>query len=579
MYYMTRLLTVLALVLVVAAGFSGCSRSDSRVLARIGDENLTVEDFKRYIPASRAIFQSAQDEFDKKRMLLDTIAVTRLLVQAAYEKNIDKLPAIADALQSSRDQFLLEALYQSEITDKISYGDADVRDYYDKLGNIVRASHIVHSDPDTIKSLFNRLKAGEDFGTLAYEYSTDPTAKHNRGDMGYLTYGAADPELEPTAFKLEAGEISPPFKGRFGWHIVKVTDKKPNPKRGEFQNMRVSLEQQVLSRKQYDAVMAYYDTIRSKYPVTVDQTVVDYILHKREQLYPPQLLPNIAMNDFDDSQLDRNEKELVLATWEGGSVTLMQYLSQARTALPPQMRPNFDNTEGLSQAVFQLIMRDMLVFEANREGMDKTDAFRRSMELFKEYSMADIMRNDSIPYPAAPSEEELRKYYDQHRDEFLVPARIHLFEILLNDEMQARKLAREIKSLAEFKRKAGELTERPGLRVKQGDLGIVERTGFADIFDAAWSTRDSAVGGPVPVMGKYSVFMPVERYTEAYGDFLDVKATINDKVIKEGRAQAYQAWLEQRKADVGLEIFEDVLWGTIDKSRYGATETEAADQK
>jgi peptidyl-prolyl cis-trans isomerase C len=446
---MMRLLSVLTLVLLVAACFSGCSRSDSRVLARIGDEKLTVEDFKRYIPLTQSFFQSAQDEFDKKRMLLDTIVVTRLLVQAAYEKNIDKLPSIADAVQANRDQFLLEALYQTEVTDKIAYTDAEVRDYYDKLGNLVRASHILVNNADTAKALFERLKAGEDFGQLAYEYSLDPAAKHNRGDLGYFSYGSADQEIESAIFALGKGEVSPPFKGRSGWHLVKVVDQKPNEKRQDFQSLRVQLEQQVLSRKQYEVMMAYLEKIKQKYPVTVDQAVVDYVLHKREQMYPPQLLANIALNDFDDTQLDRNEKELVLATWEGGNITFYQYVLDARNTLAPQMRPNFDNIEGLREAIYQLKVRDILAYEANREGLEKTDAFNRTMQLFKDYSMADVMRADSISRPAAPTEEELRKYYDEHRDEFLVPARIHLFEILLSDEMQARKLAREIKSLEE----------------------------------------------------------------------------------------------------------------------------------
>jgi parvulin-like peptidyl-prolyl isomerase len=552
----------------VAAGLAGCGSSDTATLAVVGDDKITVAEFERLIPATQRVFQSAQDEYDKKRLLLDSVVVTRLLVQAAREKGIDKLPSIAEAVAANRNQFLVEAMYQNEIASKVSATDAEVRDYYNKLEFLLRGWRIAVPSEDTAKMLFERLKAGEDFGQLAYEYSVDPSAKHSRGDLGYFSYGSGDPTLEAVAFQMEPGEISPPIKGESVWHILKITEKTPNQNRKSFQEMRPTIETNILRVKQYRLIEDFYAGLEVAYPVKIDTAVADYLMLKRADLYPPQVLPNIPKNDFDESLLDRNERELVLATWEGGSITLMQYLVQARRMLQANQRANFDDYAGLAMSARQLVIREMLTREAERRKVDKTDEFKWRVRMFEEYSMADVMR-DSIPKPALPTEEEIRAYFLGHREEFVVPARIHIYEILLSDEMQARRLAKEIKTLQQFRERAEQLTERSGFRAKRGDMGYIERDWAPELFDAAWAVKDSTVGGPVSLQGRfYALVFPVDRVEKQYGEYFETNKTIRDNLHKTAREAAFRQWVEERRGVTRVEIHEDVLWETIDKLSY-----------
>ena len=196
------------------------------------------------------------------------------------------------------------------------------------------------------------------------------------------------------------------------------------------------------------------------------------------------------------------------------------------------------------------------------------------MKLFKEYSMADVMRNDSISIPPPPSEEELRTHYDENKEEFAVPAKIHLYEILVSDELLAQRLTKEIKSRDEFRRKAAELTERSGMRVKKGDLGYIERKWFAELFDAAWKTPMETVGGPVRTLRRYSIFYPIDRIPKEYKDFLDVKRDIQQKLQAERQQEAFAEWVSERKAITKIEVSYDDLWETIDMEAYASAETD-----
>ncbi len=78
-----------------------------------------------------------------------------------------------------------------------------------------------------IDLLYKQAIGGEDFATLAKENSQDPGSAQNGGDIGFISKGKMIPEIENVAFALNVNEISKPFKTNYGWHIVKVTEKKP----------------------------------------------------------------------------------------------------------------------------------------------------------------------------------------------------------------------------------------------------------------------------------------------------------------------------------------------------------------
>ena len=106
---------------------------------------------------------------------------------------------------------------------------------------------------DKIKAIIARLKKGEDFETVAKEVTEDPSGKANGGDLGYFSKEQMVPEFSNVAFKLEKGQISEPVKTQFGWHVLKVEDKrvKPTPK---FEEVKPQIEQYVTRKAQAELV-------------------------------------------------------------------------------------------------------------------------------------------------------------------------------------------------------------------------------------------------------------------------------------------------------------------------------------
>ena len=122
----------------------------------------------------------------------------------------------------------------------------------------MHARHILVATEDEAKAIKAELDAGKPFEVLAMEKTTDPSGKQNGGDLGFFQKGMMVPEFEAVAFTLEPGKVSDPVKSQFGWHIIKVEEKRmsaPTP----MEQLSQQLSQQVML-KAFDDSMATLKT-------------------------------------------------------------------------------------------------------------------------------------------------------------------------------------------------------------------------------------------------------------------------------------------------------------------------------
>jgi peptidyl-prolyl cis-trans isomerase C len=204
----------------------------------------------------------------KQDYLVQFVADMILVSQAAQDKKFGDSADFKRKLEFARKKLLMEGLLQSAGKEAIT--DEAMHKVYDEavkqIGEEkeVHARHILFRAPagdekagkeaeDKIKAVIVRLKKGEDFAKVAGEVTEDPSGKANGGDLGYFTKDQMVPEFSDTAFKLETGQISEPVKTQFGWHVIKVDDKrtKQAPK---FEEVKPQIENFVVRKAQAELV-------------------------------------------------------------------------------------------------------------------------------------------------------------------------------------------------------------------------------------------------------------------------------------------------------------------------------------
>ena len=194
---------------------------------------------------------------DQKRdYLVNYLVDVVLLSQAAEQQKLADRPDVKHRLSFDRNRLLMESLLQD--TGKTALSDAAEHQVYDEAIKQAKsveeehARHILVPTEDEAKAILAQLKGGADFATLAKEKSKDPGAAEG-GDLGYFTKDQMVPEFAEVAFKLDKGQLSDPVKTQFGWHVIKVEDKrtKPTP---TFEQVKPQLENYVAHRAQAQLV-------------------------------------------------------------------------------------------------------------------------------------------------------------------------------------------------------------------------------------------------------------------------------------------------------------------------------------
>lgn len=204
----------------------------------------------------------------KKDYLVTLLADMILVSKEAETRKLGDTPAFKSKLEFARKKLLMESLLSA--TGQAAMTDAAMHKVYDdaikQMGEEqeVHARHILiraaagddkasKAAEDKIKAIITRLKKGEDFSKVAGEVTEDPSGKANGGDLGYFTKEQMVPEFAEVAFKLDKGQISDPVKTQFGWHVIKVEDKrtKAPPK---FEDVKPQIEQYVQRKAQADLV-------------------------------------------------------------------------------------------------------------------------------------------------------------------------------------------------------------------------------------------------------------------------------------------------------------------------------------
>ncbi|MTI42863.1 peptidyl-prolyl cis-trans isomerase C [Roseibium hamelinense] len=226
------------------------------VIAKVGDAEITEADIAfaaQDLGSELQRFPPAQ----WRAILLDVLVDMELLAEAARREGIDK----GDDFQKQIDFLTLRALRNAYLAQKIDGGisDEDLQAAYDEQyadyegDEELNARHILVEDKAIADDIIQQLNGGADFAELAKEKSTGPSGA-NGGDLGYFTRGQMVKPFEDAVFALEPGSYTEePVETQFGWHVIKLEDKRRQPKPA-LEEVQTNLRQ-ALVRERYEQEM------------------------------------------------------------------------------------------------------------------------------------------------------------------------------------------------------------------------------------------------------------------------------------------------------------------------------------
>ncbi|MET0539055.1 MAG: peptidylprolyl isomerase [Xanthobacteraceae bacterium] len=243
---------------------SSCSKNSSSevadangdsVIARVNGIDITQSDLALAEEDLGSEMQATPADA-KREQLITYLADVIMVTQAAEKKKVADNPDFKRRLAFLRNKLLMGYELQEEAKAAVS-DEAMQQTYQDAVKSMagqeeVHARHILVESEDEAKTILAELKGGADFAAVAKERSKDPGAAAG-GDLGYFSKEQMVPEFAEVAFKMYAGQLSNPVKTQFGWHIIKVEDRRTR-KAPEFEKVKDQIESYMMRKAQTEFV-------------------------------------------------------------------------------------------------------------------------------------------------------------------------------------------------------------------------------------------------------------------------------------------------------------------------------------
>lgn len=241
---------------------------DSTVYATVNGEKLTGKEINAVIKTLPPQIQEAPSA-QILPMLVNQLVNDRLVDAAAVKDGLESDAKVKERVAAAQKQIVRERYVEKALEGKDT--EAALRKKYDELlfnnprQEEVRARHILVKDESVAKDVIARLNKGEDFEKLAKELSIDPS-KDNGGDLGYFVKSMMVKEFGDAAFALEKGAYTKePVKTQFGYHVIKIEDKRMQPK-PEFADVK----DQVRGQLNEDLIREMIDDLRKNAQVEIN---------------------------------------------------------------------------------------------------------------------------------------------------------------------------------------------------------------------------------------------------------------------------------------------------------------------
>ncbi len=290
-----------AVVCMFALALVSCSKKEAEqkgaYLAKVDGISITQADYDREFHTLPDYAQQMFADAAGREKFLNEIINKELLYREALKKGYDKGAEFTKKMEEFKKLSLVSEVFEKEIMAKAKVSDQEIKDYYEKnkgdfvIAKEIRASHILVKSEEEAQKVLERLKKGEKFETIAREVSIDAASAKNGGDLGFFKKGQMVPEFERGAAMLKVGETSSaPVKTPFGFHIIKVTDKKVGDT-VEFDKVKDMIAQKLSGEKQKAAFDAYIADLKRTFKVEINKDALSKLEQEPAKTEKPQEAP------------------------------------------------------------------------------------------------------------------------------------------------------------------------------------------------------------------------------------------------------------------------------------------------
>jgi peptidyl-prolyl cis-trans isomerase C len=406
-----------------------------RVIARVNGEALYAEDLESVlgeIHRSQQVEQRA--DFDVDALLFRLVNDT-LLAQEARTLGMHESAEIQRRVANRRESRARARVLREEIGERLTFDEEAARQVYADIFRVASLRVITRYDRAEIEALRPKVAAakdGESFAKLAQESSQDPYSA--RGGKIEAPLASLFASLIEFATSAEAGQVSPTMATPWGWSLVRL-ERLDAADLEQFEPRRARVLAELRHRQETVLRLALAERLRPMLGLEVDWAVFETIGVQR--MHDGRLLPQ-----FEGA-------ERTVAKVAGRTITAKDFAGKLASTWSVLSNPTLA-LESRRGVLDDLIFEELLIAEGLRRGYGDTPEVKRELHALEMSQLASRYLKEFVASGVEVTPQEMRDYFDNHREEFRKPPRIHLLQLTVATEAEAVRIAELAKGGADF---------------------------------------------------------------------------------------------------------------------------------
>ena len=530
-----RLAPLFMLKVLVACG--GERPDNAALLAQVGAVEITAADLRTF----EANLKTA-DLRSQHRANLQALIDREVLLLEANERGLQRDAAILADLAGRETKALADVMLRRNVEAKVAVAEADIEKAYTRPGwaeKVVTLEIFVPSRQQA-RQVQALLAQGADFAEAGRQFAADPYYGVHTGQLRRLAYSPFDrpPSLVQAVFALPVGGATEPIALHGGFVIAQVAERR----RADLAEVAEGIREALGDEQQKQLRESYLRHLKWDLDTAFDAEGMDIVV-------------GVLQGAVRYAALDEAQRQHPVYTFEGLQMDVAEVLEAVRPSgrLWPEATADAVN-EKLSESHFPT---RLMAHDARRKGLDQSEAFARSQALALGNLMLIKLREQILAEVPAPTEDELRAFYEEHKHRFRSPPHAQLEEILLETPSQARQLAAQIEAGAEWAALARAHSRRRN--VEDGVMYVSQSQ--APFLGEPWmnavmNAELNQLQGPIQTRGGYSIFRVIERYPEVYHG-LELER-VRNAVVRDVQERAERQYFNRYVRDLQQKYGEQI---------------------
>lgn len=462
------------------------------------------------------------------------------------------IPEFEDAAYETK----VGGIYPAPVKTRFGYHVIKVTQKQERVPQI-RASHVLvdffddEGKPDTtlaiarIDSVKQLLKEGKSFADVAERFSKDTGSKRNGGDLNYFERRMMIKEFDEAAFNLQVNEISDVVKTNYGFHIIKLTEKKPYP---TFEEDKENLKK-IYKQFRYNTELEEFTTsLKKKYNYKFNENTADFIIQHGDSVR--------IGSEYWEAEWRNQVKDSELFSFTGLSMSVDSLFYSLKTV------GDFNNKFLTKDVVYQIVQKksDEYALELEALNLDKINPeFASLMDDYKHGIFIFKLQDDEVWGKIELDSVRLLAHYEKNKGKYNWTDRVSYQEIFVRNDSVANAIYKQLNNGEDFTVLVEKYTERYGMKEKLGMYDLVD----VNSNPLAKKVNELAKSGdytePFPNSGGFVILRLVQKDNARIKTFEEAKAEVSGSFQEEESKRLENAYIDYLKNVYKPEIFKSEL--------------------